>query len=721
MAKLSDQRKFEINQEFYRTMYGKGFDIATAIDLAVQAAIEDNIVASDEEANAFGGDFKADGSVPMTGSLKLGAGANAFLNPTPDQNILFNFADALAHQVGFTNGTVEANIWFDNNSFQLGTATPHELDFYTDNKVRVHISPAGLVSLVKDNDTNNIQIQFDSTNGRARFGKFIPAWVDGAEGNIINFGGDFNAGNEFRAIQLFSNNDQYSDINSYIWQGYNQYSLPAFAGPQLWIGNSSAHHMHFTTADQNRLSIDPQGRTTIGGDIFGMPGGTDIWFRANQADGGMVFSTSIAGNWLARFVNQGGPDFIRFGHDIGNDGDNVLVIQSDGSLRFGNGGNAPTLDPSLTTIFVNHADDDVRQICLKNNTTEAAIYLGNTANDFRLMLGTVSAGGGIQFFTQGFALTPFEIRSNGHITMGYDINAAFADKRATDAPGLSIKRVTDQTVNTFEVLDTDGVTQKLWIDKDYNLIIGTSPISYGFIGEHIAISSTSAETAFLARSEGSEMTVEMMMTAFGGPGASPKGGYVGTSTNSPVYVFSNNNNIAKFDDGGVKVGASADPSYAPTGKRVLISDQAEDVAFQLRAEGSQATVESTVGVWGGSGENALFIGTDSNHSNVLYTNGLTRLNIRENGQVIVGTDVQPGGTFVPLTSAVFSVVADSSESLDAFKVVDENNTDLMQIDKFGVINAVGYKAGGTPGIDHVEVINAKTFTWTKGLLTSVVP
>jgi len=45
----------------------------------------------------------------------------------------------------------------------------------------------------------------------------------------------------------------------------------------------------------------------------------------------------------------------------------------------------------------------------------------------------------------------------------------------------------------------------------------------------------------------------------------------------------------------------------------------------------------------------------------------------------------------------------------------------LQVEAFGIIKATGFKVGSSDGVDHTEVINGKTFVWTKGLLTSVTP
>lgn len=85
MAKLSDKRKFEINQVFYRTMYSKGFDIASAIDEALEYALEDHIIPTEEEVIAAGeGDLSNTNVIaPLTYSL---AQKKLYIAPPPNPN-----------------------------------------------------------------------------------------------------------------------------------------------------------------------------------------------------------------------------------------------------------------------------------------------------------------------------------------------------------------------------------------------------------------------------------------------------------------------------------------------------------------------------------------------------------------------------------------------------------------------------------------------------------
>lgn len=434
-------------------------------------------------------------------------------------------------------------------------------------------------------------------------------------------------------------------------------------------------------SDQVRFgNLDGNGEWVVRND-----GSWSIGDRAGNSSGRHISYGTNNGSDDANDIVYWGPLNLR-GHPI-KEASNINLSEY---IKQGTW-DAATLDPGLTTILVSNNDDNVREICLKNSTTEVAIYLGNQANDKRLMLGTVSAGGGIQFFTEGFTRTPFEIRSTGQLTAGFDVNAPGADHRHVDAPGLSIKRVTDQTVNTFEILDTDGVTPKLYIDKDYSLIIGTSPISYGFIGEHIAISSTSAETAFLARSEGQDQTVEMMMTAFGGPGGAPKGGYIGTSTNSPVFIFSNNVNIARFDTSGVKLGEGPDnPLSTVSGHNLTLSG--DDTVDHFISVGNNTNrgsfyFENGAGpglvslLASGSAEMALATNVADD-----FTSGHYTVNVLADGSVWIGSPAylsldntwshDPG--VVSLT--VKGVVGQTANLLD---IVDSTNTKMFSFEASG--------------------------------------
>lgn len=49
MAKLSEARKHQINKAFFETFRGREFDIASAIEAALNAALQDDIVAASEE------------------------------------------------------------------------------------------------------------------------------------------------------------------------------------------------------------------------------------------------------------------------------------------------------------------------------------------------------------------------------------------------------------------------------------------------------------------------------------------------------------------------------------------------------------------------------------------------------------------------------------------------------------------------------------------------
>lgn len=262
-------------------------------------------------------------------------------------------------------------------------------------------------------------------NGYGFFGEGAASWAGDGQ-TLISFGrndGDFSLISGWNINDSFWMGVNPNDAGQF---GTNQaaivigtYNANSFDHPPLRVSiGVGADNAIFTQNDirLNRNVWVKEG-LYVGADPNSPINGADIVLNATGwAGGGMIFKTDGAGVWLSRFVAPQGPDFIRFGHDIDNYDDVTAVIKSDGSIQ-----------------------------------------------------------------------------------------------------------------------------------------IGQSPISYGFIGEYVAVSSTSAETAFLARSEGSDMTVEMMMTAFGGPGSSPKGGYIGTSTDSPVFIFSNNANIAKFSMGGVHI------------------------------------------------------------------------------------------------------------------------------------------------------------------------
>ncbi len=138
----------------------------------------------------------------------------------------------------------------------------------------------------------------------------------------------------------------------------------------------------------------------------------------------------------------------------------------------------------------------------------------------------------------------------------------------------------------------------------------------------------------------------------------------------------------------VKIGEGSDPSYVPT-NAVIISTAAgtDDAGYSLNVEGNQDTVSALFGAYGGAGIDYAYLGTDSTHTLGLYTDGVTRLNIREDGQSLFATNTIPSGVFPTPTNSVLSVLVYNAESLDAFVVVDDNETVKLTITKDGVITA----------------------------------
>jgi hypothetical protein len=138
-------------------------------------------------------------------------------------------------------------------------------------------------------------------------------------------------------------------------------------------------------------------------------------------------------------------------------------------------------------------------------------------------------------------------------------------------------------------------------------------------------------------------------------------------------------------DTNVKVGDGSAASYVPDGNTLTVTTAADEGAIFLRVEGSSETVETELAAWGGAGETYAYFGTITNHASAFMSNFISRLLMKANGQTVVAVDVVSGGSPAADTNAVFSVVADSNDSLDAFKIVDEASSDLLVIDKNGQI------------------------------------
>jgi hypothetical protein len=151
-------------------------------------------------------------------------------------------------------------------------------------------------------------------------------------------------------------------------------------------------------------------------------------------------------------------------------------------------------------------------------------------------------------------------------------------------------------------------------------------------------------------------------------------------------------NVLKAGDtmtGDLKIGDGSDPSYIPTGRYLAVTDQADDSAIYLRVEGSEETVESALSAWGGSGTKYAYFGTTSDHTFAFMANFIPRLIMRTSGESLFAKNAQPGGSFYPATGAVLSVVADSSDALDAFTVTDEGSNPLFTIAKTGNVAVNG--------------------------------
>lgn len=641
------KRKFEINKAFSESFRGREFDIATTIETAISLALADNILPSDAEANAGGGgDFFADGSVPMTGNLIVGDVQPIIPNPFNGRYTLVGsqneMSGSLVQAYDGSNPVVEAMLgcwagtgthaaWVGSNSnhpFVLAANFLNKVYINPNNKHQIYGDSSGdfnprpqqdaaLTMFVNSGGTNEFLIGMNESDvrqftilkrGWGRFGDDAASFGDDDQ-TLVAFG---RSDSGFSLISGWNGNDSFwtgvnpNDAGSYDsgnFGGPNQgaivfgtFNENGFEHPPVRFSIGVGENQASIFSDKILLNRKTEiiGLLAVGDTLANRPAGTDIWLKADTADGGVTVSTSIAGNWLSRFVHQGGPDFIRFGHDIGNDGDNVAVIKSDGSL-----------------------------------------------------------------------------------------------------------------------------------------LIGKSTVSYGFIGEYVAVSSTAPETAFLARSEGEE-TVEMMMTAAGGPGAFTKGGYLGTFTDHPVTIFSGNNNVAQFDASGVKLaGVTTNPLATFAGANGNLQAGSNDSASHFISVGNESARASLYfeygGAWPsglvsliGSPGTALALGTNIADD---FSNGHYTFEMSADGGVWIGAGAFPAldNLYGHEPSVVsLKVKGAVGQTADIMQVVSDTNAVLASVDKDGVLDAVGFKVSGTAGIDHTEVINGKTFTWTKGILTSVV-
>lgn len=155
----------------------------------------------------------------------------------------------------------------------------------------------------------------------------------------------------------------------------------------------------------------------------------------------------------------------------------------------------------------------------------------------------------------------------------------------------------------------------------------------------------------------------------------------------------------------------ATPGYTPLGggKSAYVADASDENVVGVRAEGASSTVDGVFSAYGGGSGilDALYQGSVTDHPVVLYSNSSTgSFAIREgDGRVVAGLNISSGGSLPSATDAVFSVVANSGDSYDGFRVVDESNTTLFAVDKDGrVTNVDGSIPSYTP-VNHGVVIS----------------
>ncbi len=189
------------------------------------------------------------------------------------------------------------------------------------------------------------------------------------------------------------------------------------------------------------------------------------------------------------------------------------------------------------------------------------------------------------------------------------------------------------------------------------------------------------------------------------------------STTGKIILDSN---AILADSGLLTVGGGTHPLVIPPASPSLVVNVDGGEAGVWVSAGGVETVEGAMIGYGGSTPYAFYIGSLSNHPCVYYANNESFFYINPDGQHVLFAD--GGSSPITPTGAILSLADVSNSNATHFLkgIAADGSSELFSIDIAGAIDAASFSVAGTPGIDHTETINGKLFTWTKGILTSVV-
>ncbi len=181
-----------------------------------------------------------------------------------------------------------------------------------------------------------------------------------------------------------------------------------------------------------------------------------------------------------------------------------------------------------------------------------------------------------------------------------------------------------------------------------------------------------------------------------------------------------NSNAILADSGLLTVGGGVHSLIVPPISPSLVVNVDGNEAGAWVSAGGVETVEGAMIAYAGSPPYAFYIGSLSNHPCVYFANNESFFYINPDGQHVLFAD--GGSNPITPTGAILSIADVGGSNATHFLkgIAADGTTVLSSIDISGNVDAIGYKVAGTPGIDHTETINGKLFTWSKGILTSVV-